>query len=462
MKNAHFMDRRKFLQFGFSAGTGLLFAPLLAQAALTKKLMKGRQREPDDDHFFLMITLPNASGLDASYLWDARPLEMTSRGVIQNYRERQEPSPWTGSNGGIAQATQLVSPLRSYQSDFSVINGVLMNVGFDGHEQNINYLFTGDPFGGECFIPHLNAGGSSPRSLDAIKRGRYSVAEINGGQMVPLNPSAARSLISSLTQVPTIDPSTHLMKFLASRFTESFQPLADSFQGSASLSSKFNEIKTGGIDTDQGFIELAGEVFRSGVSKSAVLVLDPGTAIYDAHDPVSAAQIPQTYAQLVSSLSTIFAALKSTPYDSSRSLMDVTTVLFSAEFGRTLKQKIHPVENTGTDHNPLANFVLLAGKGIKGGQVIGSTDFITADETLSGAHLSLDPDRLKVMGRPFDFENSLSRSDLPANYHAADYLGFNSVVNTLYQLFGVPLSKWRLVERNGLVAPVIKGILSNL
>ena len=70
----------------------------------------------------------------------------------------------------------------------------------------------------------------------------------------------------------------------------------------------------------------------------------------------------------------------------------------------------------GTDHNPLANTVLIGGAGIKSGLVIGASDFRTATESLSGAHLQLDRDRVKVMGRPFDFTTGRARTDLPAAF----------------------------------------------
>ena len=52
-----------------------------------------------------------------------------------------------------------------------------------------------------------------------------------------------------------------------------------------------------------------------------------------------------------------------------RGLLEKTLIVWMGEFGRT--PRINP--NTGRDHYPRAFSVLLAGGGIKGGQVIGST-----------------------------------------------------------------------------------------
>ena len=54
----------------------------------------------------------------------------------------------------------------------------------------------------------------------------------------------------------------------------------------------------------------------------------------------------------------------------SRGLLDSTLVIWHSEFGRMpISQR-----GVGRDHNPGAQTVLMAGAGIKGGQVIGSTD----------------------------------------------------------------------------------------
>ena len=54
----------------------------------------------------------------------------------------------------------------------------------------------------------------------------------------------------------------------------------------------------------------------------------------------------------------------------SRGLLDSTLVIWTGEFGRT--PRINP--NSGRDHFPRAFTVVLAGGGVKGGQVIGRTD----------------------------------------------------------------------------------------
>jgi hypothetical protein len=60
-----------------------------------------------------------------------------------------------------------------------------------------------------------------------------------------------------------------------------------------------------------------------------------------------------------------------------RGLLDDTLIVWGGEFGRTPMVEIRNTqdpENAGRDHHPMAYSMMLAGGGIKGGQVIGKTD----------------------------------------------------------------------------------------
>ena len=92
-----------------------------------------------------------------------------------------------------------------------------------------------------------------------------------------------------------------------------------------------------------------------------------------------------------------------------RGLLASTLVVWMGDFGRTPRIN----ERGGRDHHPAASTVWLAGGGIRGGQVIGSTDADGAevcDRPVSVGDLyrtvatvtGLDPDRMRVSpaGRP--------------------------------------------------------------
>jgi uncharacterized protein (DUF1501 family) len=60
-----------------------------------------------------------------------------------------------------------------------------------------------------------------------------------------------------------------------------------------------------------------------------------------------------------------------------RGLLDETLIVWGGEFGRTPmveRSKMVQGDNRGRDHHPFAFTLLMAGGGIKGGQIIGKTD----------------------------------------------------------------------------------------
>jgi len=82
----------------------------------------------------------------------------------------------------------------------------------------------------------------------------------------------------------------------------------------------------------------------------------------------------------------VFKTLSEKPFDSKRSMLDVTTVMVTSEFGRTMKQIYTDFDNCGTDHNPLPNTILVRDKGIKGGMAVGYSEVDEVGVKLSGAH----------------------------------------------------------------------------
>jgi uncharacterized protein (DUF1501 family) len=67
----------------------------------------------------------------------------------------------------------------------------------------------------------------------------------------------------------------------------------------------------------------------------------------------------------------------------SRGLLESTLVIWGGEFGRTPMSE----SATGRDHNPHGFSMWLAGGGVKGGQVIGSTDAVGLRAETEKAHV---------------------------------------------------------------------------
>lgn len=457
-------QRRSFIKM--SLGTlGTLCIPMMPRSLWAA----ANSAEP---HFYFQVYF--SGGLDSTYLFDARPLALTQANVIQNYLG-EDPQEWLGTNGTKCLATRLVNPLKPYRDQFSVLNGVVMATGFDGHDQNLNFLLTGDPFGGESFVPHLNRLSSvAPTPLDALIQGYYYANITNSGTTVPLTPDAAQRLTERLKKSEPLSSGSPLYNFILERMSMNAQGYGAFSNGAHAMQRSYSQAPAIAkmlmslpqpapvpspappVAVDVSFLKTCMQLFKQGVTRSAIFI---PTTNFDTHDATSARGQPSTIGQAAETLAAIFKILSETSFDDHRSFLDVTTVMAASEFGRTLRQRGVAIDATGTDHNSLTNSIIIGGKGIRGGQVFGETDQRTTGETLSKAHLRFDGQSLSMMGRPFDFATGLPRVDLPETYKPEDYLGMASVANSIYSLFGVSSAHYRKLARNGANAPLVPGLL---
>lgn len=458
------LTRRGTLKMGCSLGGATLFGR--SRLAFAKS-------EKEEPHFF--ISLLAEGGLDCSYLFDARPRSMTAAGIIQNYNE-DDSRLWTGSKGGQLLAGPSSVALEPYKNDFSVINGVIMSPGFDGHDQNLNYLYTGSPFGGESFVPHLNTRGLP---LDYIvDADRFQIDATNSAGGIPLGRASLESMREKIRSYPRLNQKSHLFQHLRGRATANGARENSRFAtGSRMMSESLGQVpkiakqiasielpprpttsRAGRVDLSQlnDSLELASASFRSGIAESVIIELRLENI--DAHDQQTAKKLPEIAENVSAQIARVLEFLKSTPYNAQKSLFEVTTVLFASEFSRTMRQSGKAIDQTGTDHNPLNNSVIVAGKGIAGGRIIGSSDLSSENEVASKAHLLFDPECVKIMGRPFDFASEVSIFDDKRDFHIKNYLTFASVANTLLDVFGVSEKHHFLLERNGDRAKVLRSL----
>ena len=454
-------SRRDILKLAtFGAGTVLFPGSHFLQAAEPE-----RAREP---HFFLLVVLNG--GADSSYMFDARPLSMTKAGKIQNYLGK-DPHPWAGKNGTSSRATALTKPLEPFRDRFSVLNGVYMAPSFDGHLQNMNFLFAGKPFGGGSFVPHLNLAetGRKPEALDAIWPTNPIFINVdNHSGVVPLQPTSVAQLAATLKQVEPPQAGDTLGEFIRSRLSANTAPKGRfaaaselMLAGLAGAPIVHRKLALLSVPDPQRSPEeqafgLIAECFRHSISRSAIYVLPEQ---FDVHAADQARQQPRLFTDAIGRIATLFRALSETPFDARRSMFDVTTVMVASELGRTLRAPGAPIHNTGTNHNQFSNSILIGGKGIRAGLVIGASDLGDETAAVSKAHLALDPTLEKTMGRPIDLATLEVRPDMPAAFDVKDYLTIGSVVNTIYALFGVPKTHYRTLRSDLPAAAVLHGIL---
>ena len=453
-------SRRKILTLGL-AGAGTLLFP-------GATVLEAAEPVPEP-HFFLLIVMNG--GADPSYMFDARPLAMTAAGRIQNYLGK-DPNAWSGTNGARTFASELVKPLARFRDRFSVVNGVHMAPSFDGHLQNMNFLFTGDPFGGDSFVPHLNLAetGREPKSLDAVlPTDPVQNSLRNHSGVIPLRVGSIDGLSDYLRRIAPPHPEDELMGFVRRRIAASEQGtgrmaaaaalMRTALDSAPEVHDRLAQLKPSdpSEDPEEQCLSLIAQCFRLSLSRSAIYVLPEQ---FDVHAANLAKDQPKLFTDALGRIAALLKGLEVTPFNERQSLFDVTTVMIASEFGRTLRAPDRSIEDTGTNHNPHSNSIILGGKGIRPGLVIGASDFNDAGEALSKAHLILDPALEKTIGRPFDFAQMRPRDDLPESFDIADYLTIGSVINTLYGVFRVPKTHYRNIANGGPAAPVLYGLES--
>lgn len=455
--------RREFIKTSSLGFTLSALAPLASFDALAAAIAEA----PDEKHFFLLIVLPN--GADSMYLFDSRPLALTAAGLVQNYLG-QEPYLLSSSSsnfGTTTWASALTRPLLEFQKYFSIINGVHMSNFFDGHEENMNLFMTGNPFGAHFFVPELGTE-NNKGDLDFVQAGNFILTADNLSSSLSLQASTWQVLLERMKTAPAFQANNDpVLQFIRKRaekmtqtpglFAEGVKKMLSSFQGAEGASQRFSQFQLNiGPDEFENNLQIMRETFKTGFSRNFVMSFDE---MFDVHAASEAQQQPQKFGRIVDRLLRIFRFLDNQSIDGKNSLLDQTTFLLGSEFGRTRKQILYPVHETGTDHNPVNNSILIGGKGIQGGLVVGGTDLQTVDESPSELHKTRDKDLLATMGRPFDFQTLRPYNDWPKTYRDTDFLQVGSVMNTLFEAFGLPTQIYRKLADQKTLAPVLKPLL---
>lgn len=468
------LTRRDLLQnmVQYSALAGA--ASLMGSRAFALPRTAATPSDSANPHYFLHINLPG--GIDASYLFDARPLSMTRDGLIANYHGK-DPISYTGSNGESTLRTTLTEPLMKFRDRFSIVNGVVMSSTLEGHDQLMNMLLTGNPFGGDSFLPWTSR---ESLSMDYVSSDTLFADLTNGEASMAISPEKCRALAQKINRVGSngrlsqfLQRRTHYIATGNSSIAASSRRLETSARSLGDFSGKIAALHlpddtASSEDPDnvkflkrvQADTVMLSEFLRVGLTNAAVLILESNNFNVDTHDSGSAKQLPNILGTYCEAIAAVFEYLSAVPSASGRSMLDDTTFLIGGEFSRTMRQANAAIDKTGTDHNALTNTLIVGGKGVRGGMVVGQSDFASSGEVLSPAHLTADPARLKIMGRPFDLETSRTRTDLPQSFQVSAYLGASNVTNTLQQILGIPAAKRFLYGQSQPVAPVIKSLIA--
>ena len=452
-------------------------------------LASGKVFAAGDAHFFIQVHME--LGADSQYLFDARPLAMKQQKIIQNYTN-EDAKPWVGTNGETAYTYSTMDPLLPVKDYFSVVHGIHTLVDSVVHQQNVNTLMANNAFGGNWFGPGMVASepGNAGVPLSFIQMGTmFEVAFKNAGEGIILgqgligtanpflNLSSAR--IAGTSTDASADFVRARLKGLSQGnglFSTGVNGMLRGFDAVAPLEAALKQADaagsaasaaTDGTATSKFKRDVATTLnfFKGSVTRTALIVYEPvdpasgGISPFDAHAVSTAKAQPKIFKDFAQELKDLIDLLRATPFDAERSFFDVTTVMVDTDFSRTLVSDSDrnngsiDIDNTGSDHNPLTNTILLAGKGIKGGLVLGGTDLasVAAYAAPSGAHLQKDPSKNRLMGQVYDFgTHKIVPSAMPVTYKAADYINTASVVNTVFKLFGVSTNDFRALPNAGI------------
>ena len=116
----------------------------------------------------------------------------------------RSPAPGSAATAALRWPRALVKPLRPSATASACSTASYMTPSFDGHLQNMNFLFSGNPFGGDSFIPHLNSA-ETGREPGFARRHRcrpspVSINVNNHSGVVPLEPNSLEQLAERLRQ----------------------------------------------------------------------------------------------------------------------------------------------------------------------------------------------------------------------------------------------------------------------
>lgn len=443
---------------------------------------------PTDPHFFIHVFMPG--GVDQSYLFDARPAEMSTfrNPWIQNYGvgEERDPVRWEGRNGQSAWVASYAQPLlRFFQEKplFSVLNGILMSDSIDGHSQVKHLSLSNSINGGRLYDPDLGLMGEAT-SFSTLVLGSSIRSAKNGNRLLNLYPKSYRTFVERFqaqpyaTSIPGVrEYLREIYRFEAQAgegaFSEGASALLQGLAESPQFVSRvrnldaFSPVADATTDPSRWMAEclsIAHGFFKCGLSQSVMIFIPESEKLgFDVHDAPAARKMPAKARALVDVLATFFKYLDETPWDGTRRLSDVCSFLFHSEFGRSMRNS-NQIDQTGTNHNTFANQALIGGRGFKRGCIFGETDFRCSEDRarLSGAHLQRDPGAFRVFGKPFDVKTGQVSQEKPTEFRPNDYFTWPSLINTIQHAFQVPASlNWKREFFEANPAPIIPNLLQS-
>ncbi len=387
------LSRRDFLGTGGSFLTwGALGYPLGLFAA------------PTEDHLFVLINV--FGGMDVTLGLDplVMPPGADENDVFIEYRPEEI------LISGEVSFAPAAKPLLPWASDCLVINGVMMRRDA-GHDVVNQYMISGRGDGkGATVTAELElATGSS--SLGIVANNSLYLA----GKAVSL--TSLQNLLNEKDPEALMRWVEERLEYEASLKGTPFEEAQRKIVNSRSHMKKFMEH----METFRKKLPKAEEkhalvaALASGGSRHAEYQIFGASLDSHSNHPKNHLQAQIKVWEQVAEL---FSLCKGIPYMNGN-LFDYTTFMIVSEFSRT------PFLNAakGKDHNPLTNSVLLAGKGIRKGKVVGKSKIITRKQSGNIAD---------HMASPFNYKEG----KVATSPTGASFIFPENVIRTVGAVFG--------------------------
>lgn len=427
------MNRRNFLKTGLGVGSAVIGSQIIPGMA-----RRARAEEVAEDHLYVQIQIQGSMDMMESIDPKLSIPGASEEDFYKEYTDNQ-------IKGEGIRVAPSGYPLLPYLKEMVVINGLHMDNQDTSHEGCRTYAASG-------------AAGQMQHSSTIIEIaansgvGPFGVIG-NAGDWLPNKRGQITLSLTETLEESDIDPNDP--RFFLTPIPETGDPFLDSLNAyinSVKAVDQFNEklseasetMGSGDPELDfdvriaaalasglgkQGFINLFGDIDK-------VLPGFGGLDTHSGHKTMHAASQTKYWEKIAKT----FEIFKKMEYkNSGSSVFDKTTFLITNEFSKT-----PGLVGDGKDHNPQTNSTIIAGRGVKGDQVIGRSRFF------SKAELPIVVNRSLLVGMPLDFTNGITLPDDKVkkleDLHQANanvrLIKPENVIATLLDIMNIPQTKF--------------------
>jgi hypothetical protein len=377
------------------------------------------------EHFFVMVRMPG--GWDTTLSLD--PMVhingMTQEDIYLEYQAAE-----IFGTASLRLGPSALS-MQKHMADCHVIKGIEMRRD-GGHPANLDMISSGSGDGQSPYYPVELSATTDVGPLGIIMQ---STSILTGNR----NP-----ILTDLSALQSAHTPDELIAVLTEEGSDTYNEAVKGVLAAADklkqIPGIIQELSEQGYDNTQ--LASLAAAFKTEAAYQCCLDLDVQITSLDSHsDHVGRHKAEQTNAWR--QVSELFDYFKAIEYKNGVSLFDHTTFLVVSEFNRT------PALNgsRGKDHNPHANAVLLAGRGVNGGKTSGGTFVIPRSQTSHGMS--------EYISHAIDYtDGSIVKTEDQA--HEDVHLIFpEDVTKTLGAVFGNPEGYYGLKNTGRLIPGVI-------